>query len=85
MHHIYIRINAKKDQEQGVVGNSVPPDKMTNVLDEVMDYKPTSKVPDMNDHVFNNDSDDDDDVDNQRHNVHVEVLVQAVKPCLLDL
>jgi hypothetical protein len=58
---------------------------MTNVLDKVMDYEPTSNVPDMNDHVFDNDSNNDNVVDDERDVAHIEGLIQAVKPCLLDL
>ena len=67
------------------MGSSVLLDNMTDVLDKVMDYEPALNVPDMNGHVFDNDSDNDKDVDNQIHVVHIECLVQAVKPCLLDL
>lgn len=67
-----------------LVGNSIP-DNMTDVLDEVMDYEPTSNVPDMNDHVFDDESDDGDAADDERDIVHIEGLVQTVKPCLLDL
>jgi hypothetical protein len=39
-----------KNQEQEVVANSVP-DNMKDILDEVMDYKPSGNNPNMNDHI----------------------------------
>ncbi len=65
------------------MGNNIP-DNMNNVLNEVMDYKPTGNVLDTNNHVFDEDPDKDDaDVD-ERDVVQIDGLVQSVKPCLLD-
>jgi len=49
--HIYNRINQLTNREVNVGGGALP-DSFKDVLDEVMEYKPSENVPDINDHVF---------------------------------
>ena len=61
--HIYNRINQLTNREVNIGGGTLP-ENVKDVLDEVMEYKPSENVPDKNDHVFygsNEDKDDDND------------------------
>jgi hypothetical protein len=58
--HIYNRINQATNQEVNVVADGLP-DNVRDVLDEVMEYEPSRNVPDINDHVFDEDNDDEAD------------------------
>ncbi len=85
VHHIYNRINVAKSQEVEVGGSSLP-NNIKDVLDEVIEYEPSEIVPNMNDHVFDDDADDDEaDDDDGDLLLRIDTNIMPVKPCLMDL
>ncbi len=83
VHHIYNRINIAKSCEQEVDGNSLW-DKIIDVLDKVMDYKSSDIVPNMDDHVFDDDY-EDGKADNGEHDIQINQTDASMIPCLLDI
>jgi hypothetical protein len=82
--HIYNRINIAKRQEEKVVGNSLQ-DNVKDVLDGVMEYEPCETLPDMDNHLFD-DEPEDDEADNDVQDLSTtDSNKQLVKPCLMDL
>ncbi len=69
VHHIYNCFDIAKSCEQEVDGNSLQ-DKITDVLDKVMDYESSDVIPNMDDHVFDNKS-EDNKVDNDEHVIQI--------------
>ncbi len=74
---------AKKRYDQVIIGAGVQ-DKIAYVLDEVMDHEANDVLPNMQDHVFD-DEYDDDEADENESEIHNELLIISAKPCLLDL
>ena len=64
--HMYNRIDItkRKEKEVEVVTSAGVPDNMADVLDEVMDFDSNDDaIPNMDDHVFDEDYEDIDDDD----------------------
>ena len=83
VHNIYNCINIAKSCEQEVDGNSLQ-DKITDVLDKVMDYESSCIVPNIDDHVFDNES-DYGKADNNELDIQINRTDVSMRPCLLDL
>jgi hypothetical protein len=83
VHHIYNRINVAKDQEQETAGPGGNDD-IVDVLDEVMDHEANNVLPNMDDHVFD-DEYEDDDTDKNESDIRNELPILSTKPCLLNL
>jgi hypothetical protein len=82
--HIYNHINVSKRQEEEVVGNSLP-NNVKDVLDEVMEYEPCETLPDMDNHVFDDEPEDDEADNDNQYLLRTDSNLQPVKPCLMDL
>ena len=54
-------------------------------LDEVMEYEPSENVPDINDHVFDENNEDKDDDNDDEVITGLEVDTVWSRPCLRDL
>jgi hypothetical protein len=83
VHHIYNHINIAKGCEQEVDGNSLP-DKITDILDKIMEYEPSDVVPNMDDHVFD-DKYNDNEAEDDEHDMQIIQSDASTRPCLLDL
>jgi hypothetical protein len=82
VHHIYNQINVVHNREQEITSNTNP-DNMKDVLDKVMEYKPSRIVPDMDNHSFNVDEEEEEEGDD---NEVVDVSNGGnMTPCLLNL
>jgi hypothetical protein len=55
------------------------PDNMKDVLDEVMEYKPSGIIPDMDNHTFNVDEEEEEDGDDNE-DVHVSNTGNTCSP-----
>jgi hypothetical protein len=65
----------------------VSPGSQNNIVDvfnEVMDYKLNDALPNMDDHVFNNEY-EEDDADEDEADMQNKVLNLSMRPILLDL
>ena len=83
--HIYNRINQLTNREENVGGGTLP-DNVKDVLDKVMEYKPSENVPDINDLVFNEDNNEDKDDDNDDEVITgLEVVTVQSRLFLSDL
>ena len=82
--HIYNRINQLTNREANVGGGTLP-DNVKDVLDEVMEYEPSENVPDINDHVFDDNNEDEDDDNDDEVITGLEVVTIQSRPCLSDL
>jgi hypothetical protein len=60
VYHIYNQINIAKKQEQEVVGHHGVLEDIVDILDEVMDYKSNDRIPNMDNHVFDDEYEDHD-------------------------
>jgi hypothetical protein len=83
VHHVYNCINIAKSCDQEVDGNS-PQDKITVVLDKVMDYKSSDVIPNMDGHAFDKES-EDNKADNDEGDIQINRADASMRPCLLDL
>ncbi len=59
-------------------------DNIVNLLNEVMDYESNNALPNMDDHVFN-DEYEEDDTDEDEADMGNEVPNLSLRPCLLAL
>ena len=66
------------------VGGGTLPDNVKDVLDEVMEYKPSENVPDINDHVFNDNNEDKVDDNDDEVITGLEVVTVQTRLCLSD-
>jgi hypothetical protein len=83
VHHIYNCINVAKNREQEMVGPGSKDD-IVDVLDEVMDHEANDILPNMDDHVFD-DEYEDDDADENESDTWNELLILLTQQCLLNL
>jgi hypothetical protein len=80
VNHIYSRINVLKEQEQLMNKDQLMLHESVNdVIDEVMEYEPEMLVPNIDDHVFNNNEEVDNDIEEE------EQMLESRRPCLIDL
>ena len=82
--HIYNRINQLMNWETNVGGDALP-DNVKDVLDEIMEYEPSENVPDMNDHVFDDNNKDENDDKDDEVITGLEVVTVLSRPCLNDM
>ena len=82
--HIYNRINQLTNREVNIGGGTLP-ENVKDVLDEVMEYKPSENVPDKNDHVFYGSNEDKDDDNDDEVITGLEVETVLSRPCLSNL
>ncbi len=80
--HIYNSINQLTNREANVGGGTLPDN--VKVLDEVMEYEPSENVPDINDHVFDDNNKDEDDDNDDEVITGLEVVTVQTRPCLSD-
>jgi hypothetical protein len=72
-------------------GNTILPEGMDDIINKVMEYKPKTYVPNIDDHVFNDNDKDDDYMGNENGNrdaIDVDgdgEQLLAVNPSLIDL
>jgi hypothetical protein len=67
-----------------MVGSSLP-DNVKNVLNKVMEYEPCETLPDMDNHVFDDEPEDDEADNYDQDLLRTDSNVQPVKLCLMDL
>jgi hypothetical protein len=80
VNHIHGRINVSKEREQ--LTNKDQPvlhESVNDVIDEVMEYEPEMLVPNIDDHVFNDNEQNDDEIEEE------EQMLESERPCLIDL
>jgi hypothetical protein len=70
-----------QEQEVGGPGNQ---DNIVDVLDKEMDYKSNDALPNMDNHVFD-DEYEDNDADEDEADMQNKVPNLSTRPCLLDL
>jgi hypothetical protein len=85
VNHIYGRISVSRERERSSNNDKVP-EGINDVIDEIMEYEPKILIPDIDDHVFNNeDGIDDDGDDNEEQEMTMEISGVMTRPCLMDL
>ncbi len=92
VNHIYLRIYHNKDRERLLMNDdTMLPDGMDQVIDEVMEYKPETLVPNIDDHIFNDDDEGNDNMVDDNDNIDtIDVLANCegsleLRLCMMDL
>jgi hypothetical protein len=92
VNHIYSRIYNNRDRERLLVNDdTMLPDGMDQVIDKGMEYEPETLVPNIDDHIFDdNDKDNDKMVDVNEKIDTIDVVANGegsleLRPCMMDL